>query len=435
MRTFETRRADSIPFSEALDRVLRGSPPLTPRTIPPGEAAGLAAASKVRSTLTLPPGPTSHMDGYVVRAVELVESERSSWPRTFRVVGDSLPGAPWTHPMLPGSAVRIMTGALLPEEADRVFPVEDTDGESASAGQVRIGGIRAADEPWSVPGRHVRPPGEEVREGELLAAPGDTLEFGLLGLLATSGAGAIEAHPRPRVALVATGSELVPPGSVEALERGIRRADILSTMLPLLIRAGGAAPLPPHRVADEPGALRAALEEASEEADLIVTTGGASMGTADLVKDVLDDLGFVLDFWRIRMRPGSPVSFGHLSMIPVLGLPGNPVSAVVSYLVLGHPAVRARGGHRGRHLPRIRAAVREPLPGPDHLTRFFRVALEPEGEGRWGARPAAPQGSGVIRSLALADGLAVVPEGAPSPQPGTKVEVLLVPRAGWPENR
>jgi molybdopterin molybdotransferase len=334
-----------------------------------------------------------------------------------------------------------MTGALLPAEADRVFPVEVTDGESGTSGIVVIGDGSEASDVWSTSGRHVRPTGEEMRQGELLASPGESLELGLLALVAAAGVNPVSAHPSPRVALLVTGSELVSAGSAEALEGGIRRADVLSPTLPHLVRQAGGNPLVPRTVPDDSESLRSALLEAVTEADLVLTTGGASMGRVDLMKAVLAEMGVDLDFWRIRMRPGSPVSFGHLPMeggtrrVPVLSLPGNPVSAMVAYLVLGVPAIRALGGHTKRFLPCIRASVREPLPGPDHLTRFIRVVLDPEGDGTWGARLSAPQGSAVIRSLALADGLAVIPEGWPAPTVGGSVEVLLLPRAGWEENQ
>jgi molybdopterin molybdotransferase len=334
-----------------------------------------------------------------------------------------------------------MTGALLPMGSDRVFPVEDTDGESGEPGLVRIRRSEDGRSPWSVPGKHVREAGEEVREGDLLASTGDSLDFGLLALLGTTGAASVPVHPQPRVAVLVTGSELVPVGSRESLGGGRRRADVLSPVLPILVRGAGGLALPPATVPDEAHALRGSLEKAATEADFVVTTGGASMGTADLVKEVLDGMGFELDFWRIRMRPGSPVSFGHLPVpagprkVPVLSLPGNPVSAVVGCLVLGIPAIRALGGHRRRFLPMIRATLRDPLPGPEHLTRFFRVALDPEGGGTWGARPSAHQGSGALRSVALADGLALIPEGKAAPDVGEPVEVLLAPRSGWEENR
>jgi molybdopterin molybdotransferase len=193
------------------------------------------------------------------------------------------------------------------------------------------------------------------------------------------------------------------------------------------------------RVQDDPDALRDALESATREADLVVTTGGASMGEADLVKRALDSLGCESVFWRIRMRPGSPVSLGRLpcsnrdGTVPVLGLPGNPISAIVTCLTLVLPAIRAMGGHRARLLRRVRAATRDSFVGPTHLTRFFRVTLAPEGDGELGARSAGPQGSGAIQSIANADGLAVLPEGSPTPELGAPIDVLLLPSPGWVE--
>jgi molybdopterin molybdotransferase len=164
------------------------------------------------------------------------------------------------------------------------------------------------------------------------------------------------------------------------------------------------------------------------------------MGEADLVKRALDGIGFDLDFWRVRMRPGSPVSFGRLRAgdrrrpVPVLGLPGNPVSAMVTFLTLGAPALRRLGGHSRLHLPSVRATARESLRGPVDVRTFLRVTLDAEGGGQWGARLSAPQGSGAIRNLALADGLAVLPEGVGEIGEGEGVAVLLLPRFGWASN-
>jgi molybdopterin molybdotransferase len=286
----------------------------------------------------------------------------------------------------------------------------------------------------------VRPAGEEVRAGERLAAPGDTVTPPLLALLAATGASSLPVHPSPSVALLVTGDELVSSGEPEAIARGIRRTDVLSPTLPEFLRQAGGTPLEPVRVGDDLQEIGRALAHAAALADFIVTTGGASMGEADLVKRALDAVGFDLDFWRVRMRPGSPVSFGKLRAmdrerpVPVLGLPGNPVSAMVTFLTLGAPAVRRLGGHSRLHLPSVRATAREALRGHVDLRTFLRVTLEGEGGGRWGARLSAPQGSGAIRNLALADGLAVLPEGVDSIREGEGVAVLLLPHFGWSSN-
>jgi len=460
MARFETRVPDWISYEEALGCIARALSPLPSQDVPIENGAGLAVSREVRSDLTLPPGPTSHMDGYAVRAADLAHNLADDAGRPLlHVIGTSRPGSPGKGRIARGEAMRIMTGALLPEGADTVVPVEDTDREeSASKRPVTpdSGGggsersevitratvaIRPRPGRAIAPGDHVRAPGEEMRRGDILAQPGDTLGPGRLALLAATGMPTLPTHPAPRVALVVTGDELVPPGASDALQGGVRRVDILSPTLPLLLSAAGARVLPPVRTGDDLDALRNALLEAARAADLVVTTGGASMGEADLVKDALDDLGWTPDFWRIRMRPGSPVSFGRIPRVPgasggftaVLGLPGNPVSAMVTTLVLALPAIRILGGHRERFLRTLSAVAMEPLRGPDHLTRFFRVHLEPLTPGRWGARLAGHQGSGALRSVAVADGLAVIPEGRISIEEEAEVEVLLLPDAGWSE--
>jgi molybdopterin molybdotransferase len=433
---FETRPADWLTFPEAVGRV-RSVTPLPAVSLPLAEALGLAVALEVRSTVTLPPGPTSHMDGYAVRAADLVLSGDSGMSAPLPVAGTSRPGHPPSRPLRPGTAARVMTGGLIPEGADTVVPVEKTDRERQSPGQVRVS-MGVGGESAVRPGAHVRPAGEEVQAGERLAAPGDTVTPPLLALVAVTGMPTLFVHPAPRVAILVTGDELVPGGDPEAVAGGTRRADVLSPTLPPFVRSAGGAPLPPLQVNDDRAALGKALMDAAAGADFVITTGGASMGEADLVKSALDDVGFELDFWRVHMRPGSPVSFGRLRdgdrLVPVLGLPGNPVSAMVTFLTLGVPALRTLGGHTNAHLPTVRATARERLGGPPDLRCYLRVTLGAEGDGRWGARLSAPQGSGAIRNLALADGLAVLAEGVGEIAEGESVPVLLLPRFGWAEN-
>ena len=437
MAEFETREPDWLSFPEALRRIesIRAAGTAGPR--PLEGTLGLAIGDEVRSRLTLPPGTTSHMDGYALRAADVVASEEGGLSRPVPVVGASRPGAPWPHDLERGMSVRIMTGALLPSGADTVIPVESTDREAESSGAVRISWNPSDGGGFATPGRYVRPAGEELRQGERLASAGDTVTPGLLSLLAATGEPTVSVHRAPKVALLVTGDELVPTGDTAALAGGVFRADVLSPSLPPLIVHSGGLPLTPRRVGDDRGALEQALRAAAAEADLIITTGGASMGEADLVKAVLDDMGFQLDFWRVLMRPGSPVSLGWLpesdghGQVPVLGLPGNPVSALVTFLTLGLPTIRALGGHAHRCLRTIPAAARERLAGPPRLTRFFRVRLEADASGELGAHLSEAQGSGVIRSMASADGLAVIPKGVEALEKGDAAQVLLLPYAGW----
>ena len=436
MAAFETREPDWLSFHEALGRVesIGAALPASPQPIE--EALGLAIGEDVIARLTLPPGPTSHMDGYALRARDISPSGDDALSEPLPVVGASRAGAPWLGQLPVGSVIRIMTGALLPAEADTVVPVEETDREKTLPGTVRVsfGSSGSAGHPR---GRYVRPLGEELKEGDRLAASGETVTPGLISLLAATGEPTVSVHRAPAVALLVTGDELVPPGDPSALANGIFRADILSPSLPPLISHCGGAPLSPKRVGDDRQALKEALAEAEAEADIIITTGGASMGEADLVKAVLHDMGFQLDFWRVLMRPGSPFSLGRLPesgggrQVPVLGLPGNPVSALVTFLTLGLPAIRALGGHARRFLPKIQATARERFGGPVALTRFFRVRLDPESSGGCSARLSASQGSGAVRSMASADGLALVPEGTEALEVGDPVQVLLIPHAGW----
>ena len=437
MVRFETLEPDWLPFPEALRRVCSLAAEQAPVEVPLRESLGLALAERVVARLTLPPGPTSHMDGYALRAADVTFPPGSRISEPIGVLGAVQPGSPWEGTLAGGKAVRIMTGALLPEGADTIVPVEDTDREQTAPGLVRVRGRNARSEP-ARRGRYVRPAGEEMRAGDILAERGASVTPHLLTLLAATGEPRVPVHPPPRIALIVTGDELVEAGDRDALCGGVRRADIISPTLPPLIEDAGAVALPPVRVGDDERETAAALREASSRADLIITTGGASMGEADLVKRVLDDLGYDLDFWRVLMRPGSPVSLGRLPgaaagrpPVPVLGLPGNPVSAVVTFLTLGYPAIRALGGHLRHHLPTLHAVAGCEFGGPGRLTRFFRVRLEPARSGLPAARLSADQGSGVIRSMALADGLACVEAGTATVESGERIAVLLLPHVAW----
>ncbi len=436
MTGFETRKPDWLSFDEASRRVQALTGTTASARIPLDSALGHAVSQEITARLTLPPGPTSHMDGYAVRLADVDRAEDGAEKsRPIPVVGSSRPGAPWLEPLPLGAAVRIMTGALVPEGADTVIPVERTDREAEAESSVRFSFEGEAER--RQPGRHVRPAGEEVTRGDRLAVPGEAVTPGLIALLAATGDPDVPVYREPRVALVITGDELVPAGDPEALKGGILKADVLSPSLPPLIRHAGGSPIQPLRIGDDELALMRGLKEVAARADVIITTGGASMGEGDLVKRVLEKLGFELDFWRVKMRPGSPVSLGRLPVdgrngsVPVLGLPGNPVSALVTFLTLGVPALRTLGGHTRRRLPSLRAVALEPMGGPADLTRFFRVRLERDSKGKLGTRLAGGQGSGVIRSMALAQGLAMVPEGVEAIDTGQSVEVLAIPLAGW----
>ncbi len=442
MADFESRSADWLSFSEALQAVLKHAPPL-PSSPDPYRLSevdpthGPALARNVLAPATLPPLPTSAMDGYTLRQVGLDDEGATGGPaRTLPVVGRSRPGYPYSGSLPEGTAIRIMTGAHLPEGANTVVPVEDTDREDGEEDQVVIHTLPS-------PGRYIRPAGEEMNEGDCLGRAGEELSPPLLGLLASAGIHQVHLHRRPRGGLLVTGDELIPFRELgerfKEIREGKMRGDTLSPVLPSLIRGAGGIPLPPMQAGDDPEALGDSLKELAEEADLILTTGGASMGETDLLKRTLDGMAYRTVFWRIRMRPGSPVSLGLLEtgqgidrrQVLHLALPGNPVSAMVAFLLLGRPAIRRLGGHQALHLPQVRARATEAVSGHERLTLFPRLRLSQRPDGDWEAHSTGSQSSGVTASVAEAQGLGVLPPGSPEVAPGDRIQVILLPSGGW----
>jgi molybdopterin molybdotransferase len=420
--------ADWLTLAEASARVLAaGGRPTEPVLLSPAEAGGLALAQPLIASRTLPPMDSSAMDGYALRGEEAAGASPDR-PRRFKVVGLLRPGSlPHIQPA-PGEAIRILTGAPIPAGTDSVIRVEDTDGERED-GWVVVSDDRDV-------GRNVRPAGEDVEEGETLLLSGHTVDPGSLALMAALGVRSIAVHPRPRVALISTGDELVPafnPLPGDAPPSPV--VDSNGPALALAIAGAGGLPIGPRIVGDDGKAQEEVFREAAEEADLLVVTGGASMGEADLVKRVLDRMGFRLDFWRVTIRPGSPFGFGLLprkdrAPLPVAGLPGNPASALVTFEILVRPLVRALGGHSRRSRIVLDARAGAPLPGAGRNTHLVRVTLHRE-EG-WVARPAGPQRSNLLAPMARAHGIAEVPPGPAGGIPeGGAVRVHLLTPDGW----
>jgi len=325
--------------------------------------------------------------------------------------------------LAPGRAIRIMTGAPIPTGADTVVRVEDTDREERP-GTIRVFSDRDR-------GRHVRPAGQDMREGALLFEPGWSITPGTLGVLAAAGRSEVVVRRQPRVAVLPTGDELRTPDRYDEVRAGLGIPESNGRMLAAMIRAAGAEPVDLGIAADDRAALRDRIEAAAD-ADVLVTIGGASMGEADLVKDVLDELGFELDFWRVRMRPGSPVSFGWLESAhgrqAVFGLPGNPSSAFVTFEVFVRPFLLRMAGH-DRVFRRVIPCVADGrFDTPSDLTYFQRVTVGVR-DGVLVAALTGPQLSGLVRGLALADGLARVDPGRSSVEPGEPVDVMLLDAA------
>ena len=429
MGDFEERAADWLPFAEALTRLVEAAVPLPPEEVPLSEARGRALAEAVRSAVTLPRHPNSAMDGYAIQSDD-VEGADAHRPRELKVVGRSSPGRPWNGTLEAGQAVRIMTGGPIPTGADGVVRVEDTDREEVAMGRVRVLNDRDR-------GRHIRPLGEDIREGEVALPAGHGISSGSVALLAGVGRTRVPVHRRARVAILSTGDELVDPAT---FPHECGDAAIPDSNTPALVAGLDALGCRPHSLGTVPD-QEAALEQAIRSgltSDVLITVGGASMGDADLVKRVLDGLGFELDFWRIRARPGTPFGFGFLPREgdrpqPVLGLPGNPVSAFVTFQLLVRPFILRLMGHSQVSRPTVEARMGTSVTSKGGFRRFIRVTLSGSAGEGWTASPTGPQGSGLVSSIGRADGLAVIPESKETLAPDDPVQVILLGDGpGWP---
>ena len=351
------------------------------------------------------------MDGYAVRAADVRAGERVP-------VALDLPAGSTAGQVLPaGAAARIMTGAPLPENADAIVPVETSAGPRGT-------GAYAAPGEWVAfhhapsPGHHIRLRGEDVRRGDAVVAEGEPFTPARIALAAAVGAAEVTVFRRPSVTIVSTGDELV---GVERAGEPDRIVDANAYGLAAMVeRAGGVVAATPT-VGDDEAAVGEALQ-AALQSDVVVTVGGVSMGASDPVRPALARAGVELDFWRVAVRPGGPTAFGiGPGGRPVFALPGNPVSALVTFELFVRPALRRMAGHRACFRRPIRARLTEAVDPTPGKPTYLRCRLEPDGE-EWRAVPAGPQGSGVLSTLAGAHGLAVVPD-AGRLEPGAPVDV------------
>jgi len=325
-----------------------------------------------------------------------------------------------------------MTGGPLPPGADSVVRVEDTDVE-ATEGRVAVLSDRDR-------GRNVRPGGQDMRAGDHLLEAGECCTPGVLAVAAAAGRSTVGVHRRPRLAVLTSGDELRGPDRIDEVREGRGIPDSNGPMLLAAAAELGVDAALFGPVADRPSEVRAQLETIRDgRFDLLVTVGGASMGATDHFRTALDALGADLDFWRVQIRPGSPFSASTVPRsqkrpLPVLGLPGNPASAFVTFHLFVRPALLKLAGHGALHPPEIRAHAGASMSGSANLTHFVRVRLTPE-DGGWVAIPTGPQGSGLVRGLATADGLAVLPKGTPAIASGDLVTVLVLRLPPAPEAR
>lgn len=384
--TAEELTREVMPYDEALARFVASFAPLPPVTLPLDGAVGCVAADDVVANFDVPGFPSSAMDGYAVRAADATEGAR------LRVIGDRPAGYGGDDgPLQPGTAAKIMTGAPVPGGADAVVPWEDTIAHDDAIEIVRP----------ATPNRHVRPQGEDIAAGRVVISRGEVVTTIGAGVAASLGMTALSVHPRARVAIASTGDEVIPPG--QPLPRGAIY-DANRTVLRAMCVAWGADVVKADLVRDDPDALGAWLHDAAEAADLIVTTGGASVGEHDWMRTLLER-DAQMQWWRVALKPGKPVAFARLGGAAVLALPGNPGSAAVGAHVFVARAIRLLAGRDPSHAGGI-ATLTEAVKGSPSRTAFTRIRLDGDQ-----AIPLPAQSSVVLSNLIGTDAFAIVPPG------------------------
>jgi molybdopterin molybdotransferase len=399
-----------LPVEEALKRLLDNTTPIAAsESVPLTAADGRVLAEPVAARLTQPPFDASAMDGYALRAADIATPGQR-----LKVIGESAAGHGFSGKVGSGETVRIFTGAPVPDGADTVLLQED-------ATVLEGGFIENTFSPAE--GRHIRPRGQDFKDGEVILHPGERLDPGRIMVAAAMNHPRLSVYRKPLVAILATGDELRPPGS----ELGANQIVASNTYaLSALAVAAGAAVLDLGIVPDRPDAIAAAVKQAADGgADVLVTVGGASVGDHDLVQSTLKGLGMVLDFWRIAMRPGKPLMVGSLDAMRVLGLPGNPVSSMVCALLFLEPLIAKLG-----HLPpprRERTAISETdLAGNDHRQDYLRASLVRTADGQLMAKSYGRQDSSQMKIFANSDALIVRPPHAPALPAGTECKILML---------
>jgi molybdopterin molybdotransferase len=402
---------------QAVEQVLQHFVCLPPELVRLPNALNRIVATDITAPSNIPPFANSSMDGFAVRAADTHGAEDT--PIALRVVMDIPAGSTPQSSLNNGEAARIMTGAPMPDGADAVIPVEDTDARWTAGS--------AATLPATVhirrsvrPGDYVRPTGEDVKAGARILPAGSMIRPAEIGVLASLGMEYVSVVRRPRVAILSTGNELADLG--EALTPG-KISDSNSYMLAALVESYGAVPLRLPIARDTLDDVRQRFQEALDcKPDMIISSAGVSVGAFDVVRTVMDELGKI-DFWRINLRPGKPLAFGHLANVPFFGLPGNPVSAMVTFDIFVRPALlKLRGSDE--QVPFVQAIVREDLRS-DGRRSYLRVTLRRE-HGVWVATTTGTQSSGALSSMMLADGLLIVPENMGTIPAGTALPVRLL---------
>ena len=410
-----------LSVDEARGRILHRLRAVAAETVPLTEAWGRIAAAPLHARLDNPPTDISAMDGYAVRSADSTAGSR------LRLIGEAPAGHPFTGNVSPETCVRLFTGSAMPHGSDCVLIQENADRFDTADGTIEILVRQSV-----TPGRHIRRRGQDFSVGDVVVQPGRRLGARDIGVAAAGNHAWITVHRRPRVALLATGDELALPGE-PIPAGGVTNSN--TPMLAALIRAAGATPVLLPLVRDDADAIARATEGLAGM-DMLVTIGGASVGDYDLVQAALAKRGLEVDFWKIAMRPGKPLMHGHIGgeqPIPVLGLPGNPVSALVCGLLFLMPALQvlsggsADGWHAG--LERERAVLAMPLEANDHRADHLRASLSRTSQG-FVVTPFPRQDSGMLRRLAESEALILRAPDAPAAEAGSEVDILRLDRLG-----
>lgn len=406
---FRSEDFSMLELEDALKRMVSAIEPLPAETIPLARAKDRVMAEDVHSPNDLPAFDNSAMDGYAVRASDVVAAGPGS-PIALRLAGQVAAGAAPTTPVQPGSCVRVFTGSPIPHGADAVVMQEDVQSTPDRPDTVLV---LDSVKPWE----NLRLSGEDVKSGALLLRSGERITARHLGLMSAVGLAQLSVHRRPRVGLLATGSELVSPG--EPLGPGKIYESNRLALAPSFERAGAVVTIFPL-VPDTLEGTREALKDAFAKCDGVVTSGGVSVGELDFVKRAFVEVGGTLDLWRIAIKPGKPFVFGSRGQQFLFGLPGNPVSALVTFLLLVRPALWRWQGLASFHPPATHCLLTETLVNHGDRRHFMRVRIDQDGH----ASPAGVQASHMLSSLALAQGLVDVPPKT-TLSPGTRVKVLV----------
>ncbi len=412
----DQRMQGLTPLHEAQKTVLDSARPLGLEKIGLLEALGRVLGEDIIAARDNPPWDNSAMDGFAVRWEDLKQEHAITKPIVLKVIEEVPAGKVATKTVAPGQAIRIMTGAPIPKGANAVVKVEETEPSQAS---VRI--FKAVE-----PGANVRPQGEDVKQGDCIIAKGAQIRPAEAGMLAILAKSFVLVHQRPRVAILSTGDELAD------LDERFDEDKIINSNsygIAAAVQEAGGIPLLLGIAKDEPVALKEKIAQGLN-ADILVLSGGVSMGDYDFTKAVFKELGAEMNFWKLAVRPGQPLAFGKIQGRLAFGLPGNPVSSMVTFEQLVRPTILRMGGHRSYGRPVVQAIFQETFSKRPDRRHFLRGVLRRE-NGELTVRTTGDQGSGILTSMVKANGLIDVPEHVERLKPGDTVDVQVLSNEAW----